>query len=105
MPNSSQQHPYQKPNQTENSRFISNELFKNTFHLISAINIANSWKISTAEITAFSDHWRKFQISNQKLFPKQKSKPNHHYSEHNPELLSCWGPEQASSAALDWDFG
>ncbi|MBW0521762.1 hypothetical protein O181_061477 [Austropuccinia psidii MF-1] len=88
MSTSSQQHPYQNTNQTEKSIFIANALLKNTFHLISAIKIATRWKISTAEINAFSDHWKKFLISNQTLFPKQKSKPNNYYSENIPELRS-----------------
>ncbi|MBW0491962.1 hypothetical protein O181_031677 [Austropuccinia psidii MF-1] len=74
---------------------LPNELTKNTFHLISAINIATSWTVLMDDMTAFAEHWNKFGLSNQHLFPKQKSKPNHHFSDHIPELFQLWGPAQA----------
>ncbi|MBW0507106.1 hypothetical protein O181_046821 [Austropuccinia psidii MF-1] len=78
------------------SEEISNELTKNTFHLISAINIATSWTVSMYDATAFAEHWKEFCLSNQHLFPKQKHKPNHHFADHIPQLFQCWGPAQAS---------
>ncbi|MBW0582444.1 hypothetical protein O181_122159 [Austropuccinia psidii MF-1] len=75
------------------SQDLANELTKNTFHLISAINIATSWTVSIDDATAFSENWKKFCLSNQHLFPKKKSKPNRHFS----ELLQRWGPAQASA--------
>ncbi|MBW0586095.1 hypothetical protein O181_125810 [Austropuccinia psidii MF-1] len=66
---------------------LPNELTKNTLHLISAINIATSWTVSTDDANAFSEHWKKFRLSNQHLFPKQKSKPNHHFADHIPKLF------------------
>ncbi|MBW0576422.1 hypothetical protein O181_116137 [Austropuccinia psidii MF-1] len=41
------------------SEELENELTKNTFHLISAINIATSWTVSTDDENAFSEHWKK----------------------------------------------
>ncbi|MBW0513392.1 hypothetical protein O181_053107 [Austropuccinia psidii MF-1] len=79
------------------SEELANELTKNTFHLISAINIATSWTVSTEDANAFSQHWKKFCLSNQHLFPKQKIKPNHHFADHIPELFQWWGPAQASA--------
>ncbi|MBW0509663.1 hypothetical protein O181_049378 [Austropuccinia psidii MF-1] len=79
------------------SEELANELTKNTFHLISAINIATSWTVSMNDATAFAENWKKFRLSNQNLFPKQKSKPNHHFSDHIPELFQFWGPPQASA--------
>ncbi|MBW0514897.1 hypothetical protein O181_054612 [Austropuccinia psidii MF-1] len=76
---------------------LASELTKNTFHLISAINICTSWTVLMDDMTAFAEHWKKFCLSNQHLFPKQKSKPNHHFSDHIPELFQCWGPAQASA--------
>ncbi|MBW0505719.1 hypothetical protein O181_045434 [Austropuccinia psidii MF-1] len=76
---------------------LSNKLTKNTFHLISAINIAIGWNVSMDYMTAFAEHWKKFRLSNQHLFPKQKSKPNHHFAYHIPELFQHWGPEKASA--------
>ncbi|MBW0568991.1 hypothetical protein O181_108706 [Austropuccinia psidii MF-1] len=76
---------------------LSNELTKNTFHLISAINIATSWTVSTDDANAFSEHWKNFHLYNQHLFPKQKSKPNHQFSDHIPKLFQCWGPAQPSA--------
>ncbi|MBW0573609.1 hypothetical protein O181_113324 [Austropuccinia psidii MF-1] len=81
----------------DQSEELSNELTKNTFHLISDINIATSWTVSTHNANAFSEHWRKFCLYNQHLFPKQKSKPNHHFADHIPKLLQHWGPAQASA--------
>ncbi|MBW0589622.1 hypothetical protein O181_129337 [Austropuccinia psidii MF-1] len=78
------------------SEELANELTKNTFHLISAINIATSWTVSTDDANAFSEHWKKFCLSNQHMFPKQKSKPNHH-SDHIPKLFQHWGLAQASA--------
>ncbi|MBW0521624.1 hypothetical protein O181_061339 [Austropuccinia psidii MF-1] len=74
-----------------------NELTKNTFHLISANNIATSWTVSMDDMTAFAEHCKAFHLSNQHLFPKQKIKPNHHFADHIPELFQCWGPAQASA--------
>ncbi|MBW0491399.1 hypothetical protein O181_031114 [Austropuccinia psidii MF-1] len=79
------------------SEDLENELTKNTFHLISAINIATSWTVSNNDAYAFSEHWKKLGLSNQHLFPKQKSKPNHHFADYIPELFQCWGPAQASA--------
>ncbi|MBW0510515.1 hypothetical protein O181_050230 [Austropuccinia psidii MF-1] len=79
------------------SEEIANELTKNPFHLIIAINIATSWTVSMDYATAFAEHWKKFCLSNQHLFPKQKSKPNHHFLDHIPELFQHWGPAQASA--------
>ncbi|MBW0493070.1 hypothetical protein O181_032785 [Austropuccinia psidii MF-1] len=36
------------------SEEIANEITKNTFHLISAINIATSWTVSMDDVTAFA---------------------------------------------------
>ncbi|MBW0526350.1 hypothetical protein O181_066065 [Austropuccinia psidii MF-1] len=79
------------------SEEIANELTKNTIHLMSAINIATSWTVSMDDATAFAEHWTKFHLSNQHLFPKQKSKPNHHFSDHIPKFFQCWGQAQAST--------
>ncbi|MBW0542543.1 hypothetical protein O181_082258 [Austropuccinia psidii MF-1] len=76
---------------------LANELTKNTFHLISAINIATSWTVSMDDTTAFSEHWEKFGLSNQHLFQKQKSKPNHHFADHITELFQHWHSAQASA--------
>ncbi|MBW0499405.1 hypothetical protein O181_039120 [Austropuccinia psidii MF-1] len=35
---------------------LANELTKNTFHLISAINIATSWTVSMDDMAAFSEN-------------------------------------------------
>ncbi|MBW0535672.1 hypothetical protein O181_075387 [Austropuccinia psidii MF-1] len=42
-----------KMGQTEE---LENDLTKNTFHLISAINIATSWTVSMDDMTAFAEH-------------------------------------------------
>ena len=70
----------------------------NTFHLISAVNIATSWTITQEQGTQFAQHWAKYRHSCQKLFPSQKSKPNHHLSEHIPEMFLRWGPAPSSAA-------
>ncbi|MBW0570360.1 hypothetical protein O181_110075 [Austropuccinia psidii MF-1] len=82
---------------TGKSEQLANELTKNTFHLISSIHIATTWTVSMDDATAFSELWKKFRLLNQHLFPKQKSEPNHHFSDHIPEVFQCWGPEQASA--------
>ncbi|MBW0470655.1 hypothetical protein O181_010370 [Austropuccinia psidii MF-1] len=79
------------------SEEIANELTKNEFHLIIAINIATSWTVSTDDVTAFAEHWKTFCLSNQQLFPKEKSKPNHHFADHIPDLFQRCGPAQASA--------
>ncbi|MBW0562190.1 hypothetical protein O181_101905 [Austropuccinia psidii MF-1] len=79
------------------SEELANELTKNTFNLISAINIATSWTVSMDDVNAFAGHWKTFRLSNQHLFPKQKSKPDHHFADHIPELFQRWGPAQASA--------
>ncbi|MBW0585786.1 hypothetical protein O181_125501 [Austropuccinia psidii MF-1] len=55
------------------SEEIANELTKNIFHLISAINVATSWTVSINDATSFAEHWKTFHLSNQYLFPKQKT--------------------------------
>ncbi|MBW0584446.1 hypothetical protein O181_124161 [Austropuccinia psidii MF-1] len=77
------------------SQHLENELTKNTFHLISAMNISPSWTVSIDHATAFAEHWKEFCLSNQQLFPKQKSKPNQNLADHIPELFQRWGPAQA----------
>ncbi|MBW0582892.1 hypothetical protein O181_122607, partial [Austropuccinia psidii MF-1] len=52
-----------------------------------AINIVTIWTVSSDDANAFSEHWKKFGLSNQHLFPKQKIKPNHHFSDHIPKLF------------------
>ncbi|MBW0528249.1 hypothetical protein O181_067964 [Austropuccinia psidii MF-1] len=79
------------------SEELANELTKNTFHLISAINIPTSWTVSTEDANTFCEHWKKFCLSNQHLFPKQKCKPNHDFADHITELLQCWGTAQSSA--------
>ncbi|MBW0488722.1 hypothetical protein O181_028437 [Austropuccinia psidii MF-1] len=79
------------------SKELANEITNNTFHLISAINIATSCPVSMDDVTAFSENWKTFCLSNQHLFPKQGIKPNHHFSDHIPELFQHWGPQQASA--------
>ncbi|MBW0516756.1 hypothetical protein O181_056471 [Austropuccinia psidii MF-1] len=76
---------------------LANVLTKNTFHLISAINIATSWTVSIDDVTAFAEHWKTFCLSNQNLFPKQKSKPYHHFSDHIPELFKHWAQHKPQS--------
>ncbi|MBW0468237.1 hypothetical protein O181_007952 [Austropuccinia psidii MF-1] len=79
------------------SEEFSNELTKNKFHLISAINIATSWTIQMDDATVFSEHWKKLYLSNQHLFPKQKGKPKNHFTDHITELFQHWDPAQASA--------
>ncbi|MBW0476857.1 hypothetical protein O181_016572 [Austropuccinia psidii MF-1] len=79
------------------SKELANELTRNTFHLIGAINIAPSWTVSMDDAAAFFQHWKKFHLSNQHLFPKQKGNPNNHFSDHIPNLLQRWGPAQVSA--------
>ncbi|MBW0574963.1 hypothetical protein O181_114678 [Austropuccinia psidii MF-1] len=78
-----------------------NELTKNKFHLIRAINIGTSWTVSMDDATVFSEHWKKCDLSDQHRFPKQKSKPNNNFADHIPELFQHWGQEQASAT---WCF-
>ncbi|MBW0582724.1 hypothetical protein O181_122439 [Austropuccinia psidii MF-1] len=79
------------------SEELANELTKNTFHLISSINIATSWTTLMDDATPFAEHWKTFRLPNQHLFPKQKSKPNHHFSDHIAKLFQRWGPALASA--------
>ncbi|MBW0510008.1 hypothetical protein O181_049723 [Austropuccinia psidii MF-1] len=80
------------------SEELANELTKDTFHLISAINIATSWTVSMDDANAFAENWKIFLLSNQHLFPKHKSKPNHHFADNIPKLFQGWGSAQASAA-------
>ncbi|MBW0485026.1 hypothetical protein O181_024741 [Austropuccinia psidii MF-1] len=82
---------------TGKSEELANELTNSTFHLISAIKIATSLTVSMDNATAFAEHWKKFCHSNQHQFPKQGSKPNHHFYDDIPELFKHWGPAQASA--------
>ncbi|MBW0490840.1 hypothetical protein O181_030555 [Austropuccinia psidii MF-1] len=79
------------------SEELANELTKNTCHLISAINSATSWIVSMDDANAFSENWKKFCLSNKHLYPKHKSRPNHHFADHIPELFQCWDPAEASA--------
>ncbi|MBW0572071.1 hypothetical protein O181_111786 [Austropuccinia psidii MF-1] len=81
----------------DQSEELQNELTNNTFHLISAINIATCWTVSMNETTSFAEYWKKFCLLNQHLFPKQKSKPSNHFANHIPELFQHWGQEHASA--------
>ncbi|MBW0498165.1 hypothetical protein O181_037880 [Austropuccinia psidii MF-1] len=79
------------------SEELANDLTKKKVYLISAINIAASWTVSMDYGTAFAENWKELCLSNQHLFTKKKSKPNHHFSDHIPELFQHWGPAQASA--------
>ncbi|MBW0506502.1 hypothetical protein O181_046217 [Austropuccinia psidii MF-1] len=46
------------------SEELANELTKNTFHLISAINIATSCTVSMDDAKAFAEHWKILCLSN-----------------------------------------
>ncbi|MBW0485957.1 hypothetical protein O181_025672 [Austropuccinia psidii MF-1] len=46
----------------DQSEELANELTKNTFHLISAVNIATSWTVSMDDKTAFAEHCKKIQL-------------------------------------------
>ncbi|MBW0515526.1 hypothetical protein O181_055241 [Austropuccinia psidii MF-1] len=76
---------------------VANELTNNIFHFISSINIATIWTVSMDYATSFAENWQKFCLSNQQLFQKQKSKPNHHFAENIPECFQRWGPTKASA--------
>ncbi|MBW0493409.1 hypothetical protein O181_033124 [Austropuccinia psidii MF-1] len=65
---------------TGKSEELANELTNNTLDLISAINISTSWTVSMNNATSFSEHWKNLCLLNKHLFPKQKSKPNNHFS-------------------------
>ncbi|MBW0589832.1 hypothetical protein O181_129547 [Austropuccinia psidii MF-1] len=79
------------------SEEIANELTKNTSHLINAINIATSLTVSMDDATAFAENCKIFHLSNQHLFPKQKSEPNNHFADHIDKLFQHWGPAKASA--------
>ncbi|MBW0592235.1 hypothetical protein O181_131950 [Austropuccinia psidii MF-1] len=79
------------------SEELANELTKNTFHLIIAINISPNCTVSADDANAFAEHWKKFHLSNQHLFPKEKSKPNHSFAYNIPKLFQPWGPAQPSA--------
>ncbi|MBW0484748.1 hypothetical protein O181_024463 [Austropuccinia psidii MF-1] len=83
------------------SEELANELTKNTFHLISAINIATSWTVSMDDANSFPEHWETLCLPNQHLFPKQKSKQNQNFTDHIPELFQHCGPAQAS---VTWGY-
>ncbi|MBW0572289.1 hypothetical protein O181_112004 [Austropuccinia psidii MF-1] len=79
------------PRKMGQSEELANELTKNTFHLLSTINISTSRTVSIDDSTAFAEHWKKFRLSNQHLLPKQKSKANPHFADNIPELFQRWG--------------
>ncbi|MBW0494817.1 hypothetical protein O181_034532 [Austropuccinia psidii MF-1] len=86
---------------TGKSEELEKELTKNTFHLISPIRIATTWTVSMDNATSFAEHWKEFCLLNQHLFPKQKVKPNHYFSDNISELFQCLGPVQAS---VTWGY-
>ncbi|MBW0556156.1 hypothetical protein O181_095871 [Austropuccinia psidii MF-1] len=47
------------------SEQLENEINKNKFHLISAINIATSWTVSMDDVTALAEHWKKIYTCSQ----------------------------------------
>ncbi|MBW0550722.1 hypothetical protein O181_090437, partial [Austropuccinia psidii MF-1] len=79
------------------SEELANKLTKSTFHLISVINIATGWTVSTDDANAFAEHLKTLCLSNQHLSPKKTSKPNNHFADHIPKLFQRWGPAQASA--------
>ncbi|MBW0471314.1 hypothetical protein O181_011029 [Austropuccinia psidii MF-1] len=52
------------------SEELAKELAKNTFHFISAINIATSCTVSMDDLTAFSEHWKKLPLFQSTPVPK-----------------------------------
>jgi hypothetical protein len=82
---------------SNSSNPFTDEIFQNTFHLISALNISTSWVTNHQSGTDFTKHWTKYRQISKKIFPNQNSKPNHHMSSHIPQLLMRWGPAPSSA--------
>ncbi|MBW0544486.1 hypothetical protein O181_084201 [Austropuccinia psidii MF-1] len=51
---------------------LEDQVTKNTFHWIGAINIATSWMVSMDDAATFAEHWKIFRLSNQHLLQNRK---------------------------------
>jgi hypothetical protein len=79
------------------SNLFPDDIFNNTFHLISALNISTSWTTNSQACNDFTRHWTKYRQISQKMFPNLDSRPNHHMSTHIPELMMRWGSAPSST--------
>ncbi|KAA1084550.1 hypothetical protein PGT21_050274 [Puccinia graminis f. sp. tritici] len=73
------------------------DIFQNTFHLISSLNISTSWTTNSQSGTDFTRHWAKYRQISKEMYPDVDAKPNHHMSTHIPELNMRWGPSPCSA--------
>ncbi|PPQ96460.1 hypothetical protein CVT26_010514 [Gymnopilus dilepis] len=68
------------------------EVMKVTLSLISAIILATSHEVSTANADAYLDHMLDYLNGIKRLFPGYKLKPNHHMALHIHRYLILFGP-------------
>ncbi|KAJ3804073.1 hypothetical protein F5876DRAFT_27538, partial [Lentinula aff. lateritia] len=60
--------------------------------LVVATNIICAYSTSNVEADIYMDHFVKYHVSIQELYPGFSSMPNHHYAMHGGDQLKFWGP-------------
>jgi len=67
-------------------------LLENFHDLVTCTNIVCSYTTTPASADLYTDHYIQYRKTCKQLFPKVKTRPNHHYAMHNGDLLKYWGP-------------
>ncbi|KAJ3897072.1 hypothetical protein F5879DRAFT_928107, partial [Lentinula edodes] len=60
--------------------------------LVVATNVICAYSTSNVEADIYMDHFVKYRVSIQELYPGFSSMPNHHYAMHGGDQLKFWGP-------------
>ncbi|KAJ3924733.1 MAG: hypothetical protein NXY57DRAFT_1081683, partial [Lentinula lateritia] len=60
--------------------------------LVVATNVICAYSTSNVEADIYMDHFVKYCVSTQELYPGFSSMPNHHYAMHGGDQLKFWGP-------------
>ncbi|KAJ4489144.1 hypothetical protein C8R41DRAFT_896008 [Lentinula lateritia] len=61
-------------------------------NLVVATNVICAYSTSNVEADIYMDHFVKYCVSTQELYPGFSSMPNHHYAMHGGDQLKFWGP-------------
>ncbi|THV00962.1 hypothetical protein K435DRAFT_656238, partial [Dendrothele bispora CBS 962.96] len=67
-------------------------LLGNFYHLVASTNIIAAYSTLNSEADAYVYHYTEYRKTRAEIYAGMASKPNHHYTMHNGQLLKFWGP-------------
>ncbi|THU79618.1 hypothetical protein K435DRAFT_823868 [Dendrothele bispora CBS 962.96] len=67
-------------------------LLGNFYHLVASTNIIAAYSTLNSKADAYVYHYTEYRKTRAEIYAGVASKPNHHYTMHNGQLLKFWGP-------------